>query len=543
MVSQQQFKDAAYRLQWLNNVRDVPALPRIIRTVSFSDSLAQALITSTRPCPVLGGNKPFNKQISKLAPCVYGSVRYDGKIRQMEFPHPAGYSWLVEELCNNWNSLFPRINNPHSMLSPRARQADGRIVVFDESYNQITNPFGRPSGAVKSTGIGNPTGFTKGKPSEKFVNGKIVNLDISNFFPSIYSHALEWAIEKKRGAASSSVGAKIDRAFQTSRNSRTDGISIGPVTSNVAAELILEPVDELLNKKQLAGELLYARAIDDITMLVSKEVDIESLIAEIAATLRRYSLDLNHSKEEILDFHEYSGSGIQVIVGRFLGTGQFYAGSSGIPAFFADLLALERDYPGLSVVKYAWKMRLRMCSTPDEVEEFLCRSLNSAFRWPHLIPSIVDSMCQPNMVSARALSFYDDIIYSLAYRELKRGSTETSCWVLYLIQYFQLDLWRLLGKFGLERPNPQLDVHAIEEWLTPLVAVMLWSFGDQDLRSAIAKEYSGVVRLTDGRMEDWSNCWPIRYEMFRSGYLSSSKLEVLERVAFKLMTSHGFRLL
>lgn len=546
MVTNHQFREAAYRNQWLNNVRDVPALPPIVTTHSFSDALAAGfrLLNVSVANPKSGKLKSFQGQISRFAPCRYGSVRFDGKIRHMEFPHPAAYSWLVEELCRQWGPLFPRINNPHSVLAPRKRSGDSRIVRFDDSYNQIRDPFGHSFSGINSpTFARNATGFTVGDPSESFTRGKVVMLDIANFFPSVYTHALDWVITKTRGGGNTGPGSDVDKAFQISRNNRTDGISIGPVTSNVAAELILEPLDNYLDERQRLGDLLYVRAVDDITLLVSKDVNVDVLVSEIAAILRRYSLDLNHSKEKLVDYYEFSSSGIQIVVDRFLGRGEFYAGISRLPAFFADLVSLDEKNPGISVVKYAWKKRFGSCKTPAETEDFLFRSLIFAFKWPHLIPSIVDKIVGSGGGSPAIIGAYEELIYSLTYRELRMGSTETACWMLYLIRCLNLRLWRVLEKFDLDEGDCIFDEHAIEEWLSPLVALVLWSFGHRALNAGILAIYSGNVRVQDERMEDWSDCWPIRYQMYLDGFLATGKLEPLEKHAFDLMEQFNFCLL
>ncbi|WP_244662902.1 RNA-directed DNA polymerase [Vibrio harveyi] len=80
--------------------------------------------------------------------------------------------------------------------------------------------------------------------------------DISNFYPSIYTHSVSWAIHKKPVAKEqrnrnrmSLIGVAIDKTLQHMQNGQTNGIPQGSVLMDFIAELILGYADSELTSK------------------------------------------------------------------------------------------------------------------------------------------------------------------------------------------------------------------------------------------------------------------------------------------------------
>lgn len=75
----------------------------------------------------------------------------------------------------------------------------------------------------------------------------LVKADIKNFYPSIYTHSLAWAIHGKRSIREGGkgknrrdlkfVGNRLDKLFQFANDGCTNGLPIGPVVSDIAAEI------------------------------------------------------------------------------------------------------------------------------------------------------------------------------------------------------------------------------------------------------------------------------------------------------------------
>ena len=110
-----------------------------------------------------------------------------------------------------------------------------------------------------------------GTPEPDISLGKryLVQADISKCFPSIYSHAIPWAIATKEVAKQTVYDDslwynKLDLEVRNSTNGETHGLLIGPHTSNILSEIILCRIDEELSKKWD-----YVRNIDDFSCYVN----------------------------------------------------------------------------------------------------------------------------------------------------------------------------------------------------------------------------------------------------------------------------------
>lgn len=137
----------------------------------------------------------------------------------------------------------------------------------------------------------------------------IVRADIKNFYPSIYTHSIAWAIHGKQFIRRPKnihdyglLGNRLDKLFQNANDGCTNGVPIGPVVSDVAAEIIAASVDRLFTKhiKALNVQCAVVRFKDDYRILVKSEADGRSLIKELQASLKEFNLELSDEKTKIL---------------------------------------------------------------------------------------------------------------------------------------------------------------------------------------------------------------------------------------------------
>lgn len=136
----------------------------------------------------------------------------------------------------------------------------------------------------------------------------MVKADIKNFYPSIYTHSIAWALHGKSFIrkpanlhSNSHLGNRLDRLFQNANDGCTNGIPIGPVVSDVIAEIIVAAVDRLLTKL-LRAESIDCEAVrfkDDYRILVKSEADAKIVIKSLQAALKEYNLELSDEKTRI----------------------------------------------------------------------------------------------------------------------------------------------------------------------------------------------------------------------------------------------------
>ena len=136
----------------------------------------------------------------------------------------------------------------------------------------------------------------------------IVKTDIKNFYPSIYTHSISWALHGKsfiRKPANKFnhelVGNKLDKLFQNANDGCTNGIPVGPVVSELISEVITSGVDRMFSnlakKKGIKCQAIRYR--DDYRILVNSESEGKLAIKLLQESLKEFNLELSDNKTSI----------------------------------------------------------------------------------------------------------------------------------------------------------------------------------------------------------------------------------------------------
>lgn len=218
----------------------------------------------------------------------YESMRNTNVPRQLGIPNPIAYQKLCKCLSDNWRHIQAHIREKtkeqkHIVSRIHLRKMEGTKTLFKMNYGNWR---------------------MDGTPEPDLLIGSryIVHADISTCFPSIYTHAIPWALIGK-DIAKKHAGKKwgnewynqIDHFEQNCKNGETHGVLIGPHASNLLSELILTSVDSQLISKGWK----YIRNIDDYTCFVESREEAQLFLIELSAELRKFDLTLNHKKTEI----------------------------------------------------------------------------------------------------------------------------------------------------------------------------------------------------------------------------------------------------
>ena len=99
----------------------------------------------------------------------------------------------------------------------------------------------------------------------------LLRADFSRFYPSLYTHALSWAIHgkdlaKQNQADASLLGNRLDRAVRNTQDRQTLGIPVGPDTSDLMGEVLAVAID--LRLLSDVGTLAGVRYVDDYYLFV-----------------------------------------------------------------------------------------------------------------------------------------------------------------------------------------------------------------------------------------------------------------------------------
>lgn len=336
-----------------------------------SEGLAALVPNALKKITTEKDGKKLGKLIAKQT---RGHVRYqvmrDVNIpRHMGIPHPQSYAGQCLAIRRCWDKIKRHCAKPRQPISRIFVRQTGHDRVFEMSYK----------GAERFEIEEQELGFLTG-------SRYVVQADISTCFPSIYTHSLPWALHGKKKAKTSRgdlslPGNILDKATQALRDSQTNGLLIGPHSSNILSEIILTSVDEALLKK---GYQRLNRHIDDYRYYARSHEDAESFVRDLGLALREFELSLNEKKTRILPLPRPQ---TEYWV-RELNCFEFPDGDIrfGTVRNFLDLaLHLAQEAGTSAVLNYAIKM------LPARLNErarrlFTLEAVNLALAYPYLAP-------------------------------------------------------------------------------------------------------------------------------------------------------------
>lgn len=201
---------------------------------------------------------------------------------------------------NNWRIIIDRFNKLHNLCKKNITCTSIPVVE--------RNIYRRNSGKQilewwEKTELG-AVGLAQEFPI-------VVTTDITDCYPSIYTHSLSWAlhgtyIAKKNKNNSQLLGNIIDKKIQNMQNGQTNGIPQGSIIMDFLAELILAYADCILynslrRNKELKSNFKILRYRDDYKIFVHSKFDGELIIKELSKTLLKLNLKLNASKTNFYD--------------------------------------------------------------------------------------------------------------------------------------------------------------------------------------------------------------------------------------------------
>ena len=332
----------------------------------------------------------------------YKATRFNNVPRVLSIPHPKAYINLSFHLADNWGDIEYIIDNENSLIKPKEHR-DGRLVIMDYEVSAVK--------MLRSL---------KMSFGHKFV----VHTDISNCFPSIYSHAIPWALVGFTVAKSSRSPTewfnKIDKAQMGNKRGETQGTAIGPATSNIVAETILCRVDELLKV-----DYSFVRFIDDYTCYCKRYDDAEEFIRKLAEELAKYKLNLNYKKTYIEALPIQVNSDWVNDLNTHLPGSKTYTYIQ-VVDYLDYALALQKKTPEGSVLKYAIKAIGKHADR--KAQDYLLEyTLNLAMHYPVLIPVLRKSVEDHGDFS------YGAQLQTLLKQSILNKQSDSMCWIMYYL--------------------------------------------------------------------------------------------------------------
>ena len=135
----------------------------------------------------------------------------------------------------------------------------------------------------------------------------LFDTDITNFYPSIYTHSIAWALHTKekakenRGHNDDLLGNKIDEYIRSMCYGQTNGIPQGSSLMDFIAEIVLIYIDNILSKilrknKINRKDFKIIRYRDDYKIFVNNPQIADFILKNLSEILAKTGLKLNPNK-------------------------------------------------------------------------------------------------------------------------------------------------------------------------------------------------------------------------------------------------------
>lgn len=195
-------------------------------------------------------------------------------------PNPLHQTVLSRIITNNWNTIEALFKKSRISYSKPEFDLNCFRAVTTKEYSEF-------------------------KKARLALSGGLIyelRTDVSRFYPTIYTHALPWAIHTKRVAKSdygpALWGNTLDAAVRNTQGGQTAGIPIGPDTSLILAEILACAIDSVFQKK--CRGLKGGRFYDDYFFYFSKQADAEHAMDILQSLFTAYQLEINEEKSRIM---------------------------------------------------------------------------------------------------------------------------------------------------------------------------------------------------------------------------------------------------
>lgn len=200
--------------------------------------------------------------------------------RELRIPHPASFAHLAALAAKHFRRLLKKAaRSPFSRSRP----------IYATARQRALQPGLKPSNLARE------------RAALRAGCSFLLKADVSQFYPSLYTHAVGWAIDPKLRKKAhwknpKLLGKKLDQALMDLDGKVSQGIPIGNDISFLLAESVLSQVDSRLSVP--ANRAL--RWFDDYEIAFDTRTEAEACLKRLSSELAGFRLRLNPIKTKIV---------------------------------------------------------------------------------------------------------------------------------------------------------------------------------------------------------------------------------------------------
>jgi hypothetical protein len=248
--------------------------PKELPPSFFTEQFAQ-YATSKVGRTVLKSYKPTNGWTE----CFDFSLARPGlERRQLRTPHPYAFSNLAFFTAKYFRRLLTKAG---------ASRFSKSRPIYQTGRHRALHPMMEPANLARER-----AGLRGGA-------SYLLTVDVNQFYPSLYTHAVGWAIDPKSRLKANwhnkkLLGPVFDQELMNLQGKVSQGVPIGNDVSFLLTEIVLAQVDRKLRVKEHRAY----RWFDDYEVACDSRDEAERILALISRELGAFRLRLNHKKNK-----------------------------------------------------------------------------------------------------------------------------------------------------------------------------------------------------------------------------------------------------
>jgi Reverse transcriptase (RNA-dependent DNA polymerase) len=426
-------------------------------------------------------------------------ARPGGLRRALKIPNPIPYFQLATRIAADWPAI--RSHTWKQRLSASRPYFDShadRAVVPRYAYRELTRL----------------------RALRRRAGRYLLVTDISQFYSSIYTHAIPWALHSKQTCKAELkkpkkqrmqlLGDSLDDAMRQMNDGQTLGVPIGPDASLVVAEVLLAAVDDLIVSKEFwhAG----FRYVDDYELTFDSLSEAEDALVELEGALADFELRVNPRKTRILELplpldkpwsHDL---GILTIRGPENPVGQ----RNDILALFSRAFEQAEKHPGDSILRYAVAKVQGLDVHRDGWRSFHNCLLGAAGADPSTLPVVLGSLFEVGRRGGHQVPKgpLGEVLESIIGRHAGRAHGSEVAWAVYAALVWSVQLSAEAAR-------------AISGMSDDIVALLALHGDERRIFPVGALDRTIWTDLVSGDDALVGEHWLLAYEATQRGWLSS----------------------
>lgn len=436
----------------------------------------------------------------------YSNMRNINIPRPLSIPEPFSYANQTKVISENWEKIISHVKNKtksqkYKISRIHLRKLKKKKSLFEMNYTNFS---------------------TDGNPDDKiFIKSKyIANADIATCFPSIYSHSIPWALVGKTIAKRES-GKKFESKWfnqldfytRNLKYGETNGVLIGPHSSNLISELILCCVDYELFKKKYR----FYRNVDDYTCYTNSFEKAEQFFIDLSEILKSFELSLNSKKSKISQLPQASVTNWITKLNHFNFTNQYVSkfGSKGLKLKelrgFLDFVieTMLENNNDAAILNYAIKI-ISNKHLGSVAKDYLIKKIHHlTLLYPYLVQVLEKYVFEKHSIKKSIIKKISKDLYELG---IKKKNYELCSYALY---------YSIKYKFDLNSSNIKIDSMKSKDCIFLMLAYL---YDKKRKQKTYLQEYKGLaIKLYN---EDFHRYWLFCYEVLTQNELKDKYKEL-----------------